>query len=530
MCGTLEHLSCDWKHIPTQEMATKDGNVDRIEEDEHIEEGGNHIPAHRAGETDSHHGDEESTHGDGDGEVRDETLDRMLAEMPENVKEAARTWEPQEFLEALSEAVELKKAKKLSKRGPGPSSIEDTDETRPKTPVSDGKTSKRKSSTSSEFNECGFKERVIPVTEVLKIMREERRAERASCELQARRSAIPPRPHCYDGLTSGEHFLEEFTFYIENSGPGKPHQSDFTNSFAAFLTDRAKIWYKRLPSSDQHNWGALVKTFRTDFVDHFREEAKHAYKHRCQGANESVESYSNDMDRLLSTASLPQEEMLAIYVANLRSAIRRHVKGGRPSNIREAERLAREKEADIKESLNYFPSSEETSSTSEDQMLNRLLDRVQALTSTSPASQPEVKKTPKELEEELLSKLLDKIQLIQSKGKPPAKKPTLASLSTGKSPAAKKKGAKARKKKELAQEMESSAQPQLDMAPAMPSTATAPVYQPLQYPYYPGPVLPPMPQFQGPAFYPYPPPGYGSQVQPQSPAQPKPSVSFNQGN
>lgn len=518
-------------------MATNKGNVDRIEEQEQEENEGNREANHHEGDVGSQHGDGDvdSQHEDdnparGNGGEPEETLDMMLAAMPDNVKKAAREWEPKEFIEALSEAVEIKKAKKLSKAAQGSSSIEDTEEPQPTNPPTTRNSRRRKSSTGSELHGCDLKERTVPVSEVLKIMREERRAERASCELQSRRSAIPPRPHTFDGLTSGEHFLEEFVFYIENSGPGTPHQTDYTNSFAAFLTDRAKIWYKRLSSSDQHNWGTLAKLFREDFVDHFREEAKEAYKHRCQGSGETVESYSNDMDRLLSNAGLSKDDMLEVYIANLKSALRRHVRKQRPANIREAERLAREKEADIKESLHYFSPAEDTPADSEDQMLNRLLERVQALTSAQTTTKQEVRKTPKELEDDLISKLLEKIQLVQSKGKPASRKPTLAALSTVKAAGGKRKGAKARKKKNTAQEEDETPQHHVEAAaPPVPSVNT-PGYPPMQFPFYPGPMMPHMPQFQGQAFFPYPPPGYGHQAPMQNQVHHKSTTPQNQGN
>lgn len=508
-------------------MATNNGNLDRIEADVHDGDGNN--DGNREGVVPppgSHHGDEDehadggSNHGNGGGESEEETdadtIGKLLAEMPTRVRTAADKWGSKMFINALIRGVDLQ----YQELGEGKSTDTGAEKAE--------KNSKRRpSSSDSEFHGCDFKERTIPVTEVLKIMREERRAERASCENQARRSAIPPRPSSYDGLSSGEHFLEEFIFYIENSGPGTPHHTDFTNSFAAFLTDRAKIWYKRLPATDQHNWNTLLTLFKADFVEHFREEARDAYKHRCQGPSESVESYSNDMDRLLSAAGLSQEEMLAIYIANLRSAIRRHVRNSKPKNIREAERIAMEKEADIKESINYYPASEGTPTDSEDQLLNRLLDRVQTLTSNHPSPPPEPKKSTKEVEEALLSKLLAKIQALQPTGKQPAPKNTLAQLSSVKPTSGKKKGAAARKKKAAAQEVNTPAQPAMETPP---SPAQTPVYNPMPYPFYNGPMMPPMQPFQGPGFYPYPPPGYGSQVSTSNQAQSQSPMAHNQGN
>lgn len=504
-----------WKFTPVfgklyqhRKMATKEGNMgEEIVADVHGpngEEPPHHDGRHQEG---NGHDGEDSTGEDHVEDTHAEAIE-MMAAMPEHIKEAARTWSPEEFIEALSEGVELKRARKNGKGKSKQASIEVTPAVECKDPKDHG----------------------ISVREVLKLMKEERRAERAACETQARRSAIPPRPPTFDGLSSGEHFIEEFSFYIENSGPGNPHPTDFTNSFAAFLTDRAKIWYKRLKASEQHNWDVLLSLFKTDFVEHFREEAKDAYKHRCQGSSETVESYSNDMDRLLSAAAIPKEEMVTIYVANLKSAIRRHVKSGKPTNIREAERLAREKEADIKESMQYFSPTDAAGTEAEDHVLQRLLDRVQSLTSSPLEPPPPPKPAPKEIEEELLCKLLEKIQLLQNKGKTPARKHTVASLSAVKPNAGRRAKSKAQKKREQAQNVMTPATTAQDAAPTASQPAPAPVYHPMHYPYFSAPMMPPMPQLAGQNYFPFPPPGYGSQV--QAPTQPTPQnpASQNQGN
>lgn len=494
-------------------MATHEGNIDGIEA---IEDGqdGNEANPRNNGEHDHVEGDGleggDGQHDENPGEDTEGEALRMLANMPENIKEAARLWGPQEFIQALSEGVELKKKRQRAKQN-GDHSTEGED-TNPR---------RKAPSTTSEVE---FGERSVPISEVLKIMREERRAERASCENQSRRSAIPPRPQTYDGLASGELFIEEFIFYIENSGPGNPHPSDFTNSFAAFLTDRAKIWYKRLSSKDQHNWDILLPLFRTDFVDHFREEARDAYKHRRQGAGETVEAYSNEMDRLLSTAGLPREEMLDVYITNLRSAIRRHVKSFSPKSIREAERLALEKEADIKESHIYFSPSDGPSADAEDHVLQRLLDRINSLATESVSPPQEPKKPSPSLEEDVLSKIMAKLQILQQKGKPAPRKHTVASLAAGAAAPSKRKNKGSKKKKGTAPQESTTDTGNQESTPT-----AAPVYPQMPYSYFPGPMMPP---FQGPAFYPYPPPGYGNQVprQTQNLSQAPASHSQNQGN
>lgn len=367
--------------------------------------------------------------------------------------------------------------------------------------------------------------RVVPVTEVISLLRAERKAERESLELQFRRSAIPARPQMYDGNSSGAVFLEDFEYYIENGSSCRPKPSDFTNSFAAFLADRAKIWYRRLEMPQQHDWSTLKELFQKRFVEHFSDQAESAYKQRVQGHTESVESYSADMDRLLALAKISKPEMLNIFIANLAPALKTYVKSKNPASIGEAEKYARDKEADIRASLHYgqdrFGSSNINISTSDSKnedegIYQRVLERIQALSTQN--STPSPSKSVQEREDALFQRFLQ--QHSQQKGKGRQPKHTVAAVSMESQP----QPTKSKKKKGK------SANGQQAAVQSSPAPPTAPVFQQMPFPFYPGPVMHP-----GQQYFSYPPPNHGQQTSSPAPAQMVPvpvqaPVSQNQGN
>jgi len=181
-----------------------------------------------------------------------------------------------------------------------------------------------------------------------------------------------------------------------------------------------------------------------------------------------------------------------------------------------------EKEADIQESHGYYPQRDVQATEPEDGILQRLLDRVNSLSSEASSCPPqEPKPSAKELEDRVLAKLVEKLHLLQPKAKPTPKKPTVASLSLAPANQGKRKGKGAKKGQGMAAQQQESAMQNQET----PNSTLPPTFQQMHYPYFSGPMMPPFP---APSFYPYPPPGYGNQVPLGN--QPPAPQNQNQGN
>ena len=229
---------------------------------------------------------------------------------------------------------------------------------------------------------------------------------------QARRTAAPPKPAVYDGCSSGEVFLEDYIHYVRKSIPVKAYDSDYAASFSAFLTDRAKAWYRELSEPDQDHWPTLSTLFKARFVDYYAHERETAYKDRSQGEGETVADYSNAISRLMTAAKVDPAVKLHIYINNLKDGIGSQVREQQPKTLIEAETMAKKVESLFLASQAYsannsVPTKSKAAAAApgnskdmEDRIVSKLVDRVLALGGTKatlaaiagePPSQPKAR-------------------------------------------------------------------------------------------------------------------------------------------
>lgn len=359
--------------------------------------------------------------------------------------------------------------------------------------------------------DCHYKTKSMPFRDVMDLLREERAlwdkmARKQQSDRPTRRHVLPPKPASYDGLTHGEVFLQDYISFIEDSTYDEAVNEDFVMSFPAFLTGRARAWYKRLNNDDKKDWSLLLDLFKERFISHFTNAARKSYKRRMQGEHESVAEYSLDMDELMTAACVNPEEMLVVYISNLRECLSEQVQRHNPKDVREAEKVALEIEASFLASATYTKTLlKHKSKPLDSQLAQRIADRLQSLEPSNPQqvsdSSPDSDTT--DLEERLVSKVLER---LQKKGRPNPPRHTVASLDTeeGPNPPGKKNKNKKKKKAEAAQAGPTTGPPVAN------NTPNAHMFQPVPYPFY--------PPFPGPGMFPFPPPTQ------------QPKQSQNQGN
>lgn len=368
-----------------------------------------------------------------------------------------------------------------------------------------------------EDTECHFKTKTVPFREVMDLLREERAiwdklAKKQAADRPTRRHVLPPKPASYDGLSHGEVFLQDYISFIEDSCYDEAVNEDYVMSLPAFLSGRARAWYKRLANDDKKDWEVLMGLFKERFITHFQNRARKSYKRRMQGEQESVAEYSLDMDELMTSACVPPDEMLSVYVANLRECLSEQVLKHNPKDVREAEKVAMEIEASFLASAIYVkPHMKTRQSHNDPKLVQRIVDRVQAIQPLAESSLQEISTSQEQSdhEEELVRKVLERLQPKTNKAPPKA---SLAALSMDAGEAQPGKKNKPRKKKKTAP-----SQPEGTPTPnAAPPNQNFPMFQPVPFQYF--------PQFQGQNMFPFPPPT-------QPPVQPRATQAApNQGN
>lgn len=449
-----------------------------------------------------------SQHSDGSGNGGNDVREPL--DLPEDILEAVRDLSIEELRQRI-----------LRRPGPDRSSSSSPERGPPETPA------RPPPNKSADDTECQFKQQSIPFREVMELLREERAiwdklAKKQSSERQPRRHVMPPKPAMYDGLSHGEVFLQDYISFVEDSSYDDPVNEDFVMSFPAFLTGRARAWYKRLPNEDKRDWSLLRDLFKERFIAQFQNIARNSYKRRMQGEHETVAQYSLDMDQLMSSACVPPDEMLSVYVANLRECLSEQVLRYTPKDVREAEKVATEIEASFLASALYvkplMKPVKSSPSLSDSKLIQKVVDRLQSLDpcpeDSSEASSPE--ETEAAREEAIISKILERLRPSNKKSSP---QHTIAALTPVEEAGVGKKS-KSKKKK-------GQASPQLQQntgTASKPTNPHFPMFQPMPYPFFPGQVMQPFPG-QGQFTFPPPLPPAAQQTMQQPPRAPQ-----NQGN